>query len=272
MSATRAAVIATLLAALPPAVAADAIRPLDRLRVAAGPFAKDNDLRLRLDASDGRTGDEFSTARDLGFDGSARESFRELAVSWDREHQLHLRRFAFSESGGGAIRATLAVGDDEWPVGAVAEGRLRVAVEAFGHVWYPLSDERRAVGIGLGAVRYAVSGHIDARVDGEDAAADFRARFGESAWAPQIGVEASALVDDRWRAGFGAGWVRRNGGSLSGTAFGASLRIEWFPWQHAGLSLRWQHNDLDLEAEREDLRGRLRFRTNGPLVLATLRY
>lgn len=272
MSAARDTVIATLLAALPTAAAADAIRPLDRLRVAAGPFAKDNELRLRLDASDGQTGDEFSTARDLGFDGSTRESFRELSLSWDREHQLHVHRFAFSESGGGAIRATLAIGDDEWPVGAVADGRLRVAVESFGHVWYPLSDERRAIGIGLGAVRYAVSGRIDGRIDGDGATDDFQIRFADSAWAPQIGFEANAVLGERWRVGVGAGWLRRNGGTLSGTAFGANLRIEWFPAKHAGLSLRWQHNDLALEAEREELRGGLRFRTNGPLVLATLRY
>lgn len=258
--------------AMPNPAQAEPLRPLDRVRVAIGPFAKDNDLRLRIDDRGGVLGDEFSGRRDLGLVGGSRESFREFALSWDREHQLHARRFAFVERGGGALATTVRIGEDLWPLGARADGRLRVVVETVGHTWFPVSDDRQALGVGLGLVRYEVAGRIDGRVETTGIGDDFSLDFGESAWAPQLGVEWVAVAGDRWRIGLAAAWVRRPGGSVSGHAFGASARLEWFPTRHAGLALRWQHNDLDLEVERSELSGRLRFRTRGPMVLGTLRF
>jgi hypothetical protein len=258
--------------AAPALAAPEGLRPLDRARVAIGPFAKDNDLRLRVDDRTGLPGDEFSGRRDLGLDGGSRETFREFALSWDREHQLHARRFAFVETGGGVLATTLRVGDDIWPIGAEAEGRLRVVVETVGHTWFPVSDDRMAIGVGLGLVRYRVDGRIDGRVETTGLGDDFSLDFAESAWAPQLGLEWVGVAGERWRVGLGAAWVRRPGGSVTGHAFGASARVEWFPTRHAGLALRWQQNDLDLEVDRSALSGRLRFRTRGPMVLGTVRF
>lgn len=251
---------------------AEPLRPLDRVRVAIGPFAKDNDLKLRIDDRDGVPGDEFSSRRDLGLAGGSRESFREFALSWDREHQLHARRFAFVEQGGGTLATPIRVGEELWPLGARADGRLRVVVETVGHTWFPVSDRRQAFGVGLGLVRYAVAGRVDGRIEITGIGEDFSLDFGESAWAPQLGVEWVAIAGDHWRIGLGAAWVRRLGGSVSGHAFGAGARLEWFPTRHAGLALRWQHNDLDLKVDRSELSGRLRFRTRGPMVLGTVRF
>lgn len=258
--------------ALPCPAAAEALRPLDRVRIAIGPFAKDNDLRLRIDDPAGALGDEFSGRRDLGLDGGSRETFREVALSWDREHQIHARRFAFVEEGAGRLATTVRIGDDVWPLGAEATGRLRVVVESVGHTWFPVSGERQAFGVGLGMVRYSVEGRIDGRVETTGLGDDLSLGFEESAWAPQLGVEWVAVAGEYWRVGMAAAWVRRPGGSVSGHAFGASARVEWFPTRHVGLALRWQHNDLDLEVDRRGVTGQLRFSTRGPLILATLRF
>ncbi len=257
---------------MPGPAGAEALRPLDRIRIAIGPFAKDNDLRLRIDDRAGAPGDELSGRRDLGLDGGSRETLREFASSWDREHQLHLRRFAFVEEGGGTLETTVRVGDDLWPLGAEAKGRLRVVVETVGHTWFPVSDDRRAIGVGLGLVRYRVAGRVEGRIDTTSLGEDFSLDFDESAWAPQLGLEWVAVAGKHWRLGLATAWVRRPAGSVSGHAFGASARLEWFPTGHAGLALRWQHTDLDLEVDRSELTGRLRLRTRGPMLLGTVRF
>lgn len=266
-----AALLAAALALSCPAAAQD-LCPLDRVRIAIGPHAKDNDLRLRIDDPAGALGDEFSGRRDLGLRGGSRETFREVALSWDREHQFVARRFAFVEQGSDTLATSIRVGDELWPLGAAAEGRLRVVVETIGHTWFPVAGERQALGLGLGLVRYALDGRVDGRVETNGIGDDFSLAVDESAWAPQLGIEWIALAGRHWRLGIDAAWVRRPGGSVRGHAFGASTRIEWFPTRHGGIALRWQHQDLDLEVDRNELRGRLRFATRGPLLLATLRF
>ena len=75
-----------------------------------------------------------------------------------------------------------------------------------------------------------------------------------------------------WRWGASLAYTRKTGGNVTGDARDVQVELEYFPWRHAGFSLRYNYNDVDLDFERTRFDGNLNLNNRGPQLLAMLRF
>lgn len=273
---SRSAVLCLLLCAGFPAtsLAQDALPPVDRFHVGAGRYWADHDLDTRWDASDGSMGTHVNFQRDLGFVD------RQDALVWNIGGSLgEERRHAFDAFGYGydddtrrRLDRTLQIGDNAYPVDADLAGRMDLKVTGVSYTWFFHHDGQRAFGVGLGAMRYDVDIDLDATAVVAGTPVAYANTLSEDEWAPMLRAEYAQSLSDRWRWGASLAYTKKTGGNVTGDARDLQVRLEYFPWQRVGFSLRYNDNDVDLDFERTRFDGNLKLSNRGPQLLAMLRF
>lgn len=251
--------------------ASDAGPLVDRLRVSAGPFAATSSLGIRVDF------DPDALPESVGVQpGSAR--LRERGRTWrfdvsgtlDGRHGWRIGGFRVAGDARGEGSRVLVDDERELRIDGSARGRLRIQAHALSYAWWLVSDEQRALAVGLGVIRFALSTEVEGRLAADGVGeVEGRVRFGQDAFAPVVRVEALHRLSPRWRAGAELAWVRKPSGPLTGSAVDASLGLEWRPAPPLGLSLRYAWTELDLTYARRLGTAGLGIRTHGPQVLAS---
>ncbi|KAA2285011.1 hypothetical protein [Arenimonas fontis] len=263
-----------LLAASASPQAREPIAPVDRAYVSLGVYRSANGLSGRWDAADGTVGTRFDFQGDLGFDE------RERALYWNaggsfgegRRHKLEVFGYDYDDTSARRIDRSLRIRDDAYPVDASLAGALDIGVIGASYTWFFRRGERHALGLGLGAVNYdlTVSLAADYEVNGQPRSS-FQ-RFREQAWAPMLHGEYVRSLSPNWRWGLAASYVKKPGGEIAGEAIDAQARLEWFPWGHAGFSLRYNYNDVRLDFRRSRYDGDVDLETRGLQLAMMLRF
>lgn len=256
------------------AFAQDVLPPVDRFHVGAGRYWADHDLDTRWDASDGSMGTQVDFQRDLGFVD------RQDALVWniggslgeERRHAFDAFGYDYDDDTARLLDRTLRIGDNAYPVDADLAGRMDLKVTGVSYTWFFHQDGRRAFGVGLGAMRYEVDIDLDATATVAGSPAAYANSLSEDEWAPMLRADYAQVVSPRWRWGASLAYTKKNGGNVTGDARDVQLRLEYFPWQHAGFSLRYNYNDVDLDFERTRFDGSLNLNNRGPQLLAMLRF
>ena len=272
----RIAVLGLLVCAgLPsPVLAQDTLPAVDRFYLAAGHYRADHDLDTRWDASDGSLGTNVNFQRDLGFVD------RQDALAWRiggsfgqaRHHTLDAFGYDYEDASARFLDRDLEIGDSTYPVDAAFTGRLDLEVTGVSYTWMFLQDGRRALGIGLGAMRYDIVADLDAAATVGGTPVAYANDLSEDASAPMLRAEYAHVLSARWRWGASLAYTRKNGGNVTGDAMDAQVELEYFPWERFGFSLRYNYNHVDLDFTRSRFDGNLNLDNRGPQLLGKLRF
>lgn len=259
------------------ASAAEMLEPIDRFSLSLGTYRANNDVKLHWEPTTGpAAASQIDLERDLGIDLDGTEAFFDASASFGhrRGHRHRVRMFGYGYDASSSMQLTgdYQVGDDVFVEGADFEGDFEVKLLGASYTWFFHHTGHSAFGVGLGAIRYNVSTALAAaiEVDGQVQAAS--AAFSESNWVPQVHAEYVKSLSRHWRAGVDASYVKKSGGAFSGKAIDLGARVDYFPWDSLGFSLRYNYNDIDLEFGKSHFTGGVDIKTHGPQLIATLRF
>ncbi len=250
-----------------------AIEPVDRFSLSIGAYTIGHELDLRWDASEIDTGTHVNFHRDLGFDNSKREILWAVNGLLGEHHKLSAFGFGYDSSGERLLNADLEIGGETFPSEGAFAGKMEVKHVGLAYTWLFHHNERSAFGLGIGAIRYDVSADLAAAAAiGEGGISSIEQNFSESSWAPLLRLDYAHAVADHWRVGAELSYVKKAGGSTSGKAVDANIRIEYFPWQHFGFAIRYNYNDVELDFNSASFNADVDLRNRGPQLIATYRF
>lgn len=251
---------------------AGAIEPVDRFKVSVGSYVIDHDVDLRWDSPEAGVGSDINFHRDLGFDDSRTDVFWSLDGVLGEHHKFSAFGYRYDSDGQRLLDEDFNIGDSHFPVDAAFAGDVEVKMAGVAYTWLFHRNDRSAAGVGIGAVRYDVMADLAAAVETGEGLVTVEQRLDEDAWAPMLRVEYHHSLGQRWRIGGQVSYVKKSGGNTSGDAIDANVHLEYFPWEHFGLGLRYNYNDVDLDFERSRFTGRLNLKNQGPQAVAILRF
>jgi hypothetical protein len=244
---------------------------LDRISLWLGGYYSNNDTRLSAQGSGPYAGIQgtLDFEDDLGFkkhsaDPRARFDFLigdSQGFSFDY-YQIHRSRNASYE------QAIPALGSD---VGAHIHGDFDYDFGSASYKWW-FGHGSDVFGVGLGAAYYKVRFAARGSVHGGDASDSFSDSYDESAWAPMLTFGWRHAFNDQWRMYADASGVKKNGGSLGGHIWNASLGVEWFPWQHLGFALEYSASRLHLHKTYSEGTAKLDLNSDGPALYLRARF
>lgn len=128
------------------------------------------------------------------------------------------------------------------------------------------------LGFGLGAAYYKVNIQARGGAEAGDEAASVSGGYNESAWAPMLTLGWRHAFNDQWRMYADVAGVKKNGGSLNGHIWNASLGVEWFPWQNAGFGLEYSASRLHVNKKYDDATAKLDLNSDGPSLYLRVRF
>lgn len=268
--------VAGLLLACGPARAGDegGIPVLDRVQVAAGVYGSRNGLSGRWDSNTGERGTNFDFQRHLGFDPDDRTWFWTAGLAAGRARQLRFEVFGHRHSADSSrvLERELLINGDRFPAAARFDGDLRVAIYGASLTWFFRRTDDSALGVGLGAVEYGLDSTLAASVSTTGAGRTVTKVIDQDVVAPLLRGEYVRVLAPRWRAGAAVAWIGNGSGTTTGHVVDAHARLEYFPTEHAGISLRYAWNVVDVALERTSYDGEIRLERHGPQLLATYRF
>ena len=272
--------LAALSAAIVPGTAlAETMAPVDKYTVSVGGYRASNDVDLRWNPTTGSIpGSDIDLKRDLGLDLDHTEGFFEASASFGHGgdlghlHKLELSHYGFDASSSMTLTDGFQIGDDIFVEGADFEGEFDVKLLGASYTWFFHHDERSAFGIGVGAIRYDVSTALAAAAEVNGKIEVASAALSESNWVPQIHTEYVRSLSRHWRVGMDASFIKKSGGAFSGEAIDFGAKVDYFPWERFGFSLRYNYNDIKLDFNKSHFKGGIDIRNSGPQLMATLRF
>ncbi len=261
------------------ALHAETLTPVDKYYFSLGAYRASNDVKLNMEPTTGtEPGAHVDLKRDLGLDMDGTEGFFEAGASFGHggrsghRHKFEVFRYGYDAASSLTLTDGYQIGDDVFVEGADFEGDFDVKLLGASYTWFFHHNDHSAFGVGVGAIRYQVSAALAAAVETEGGVDVSSAAFSESNWVPQIHAEYVTLLSEHWRMGVDASFVKKSGGSFSGNAIDVGAKVEYFPWQHFGFSLRYNYNDIDLDFKKSHFTGGVDIKTHGPQLIATLRF
>lgn len=265
------------LIALSRAALADEVTPLDRFWASAGVYDSDNDLDIRIDGEDDVQGSDVDFQRDFGFDEKERATTYDAGFTLANRHQFAVSGHRYSSSSEGFLQTSLDIDDQDFVIDATFEGDLDIDIMSVGYTYFFHSNEKSAFGVGIGGVRYAIDAGLFATGEVDDGDGGVATVVGEvskseSAWAPMLRAQYSHMLGEKWRLNAEIAGVKKSNGSVKGDAIDGSVSLDFFPWEHFGLSLRYNYNDVNLDYSKSSYRGRLDLKNQGPALLAIVRF
>lgn len=268
----------SVLAVAPFVAGAEEISPIDRFYVSAGVYKSGNDVKLRWQPSSGTIpGSHVDLKRNLGIDTDGTDPFFEIGGSFGHGKKGHRHKFeAFHYRYDGKSSLLLdgdyTIGDDIYVEGADFEGDLDVKMTGLSYTWFFHNRNGNALGAGLGAIRYDVSATFGAAAIVNEQIETVQGAMSEAAWVPQIHAEYAKSLSKHWRIGLDASYIKKSGGSVEGKAIDVGAKVDYMPWDHFGVSLRYNYNDVELDFKKSRFSGDVDIKTRGPQLMATYRF
>lgn len=261
----------------PMAVSAQALTPLDRYWVAVGVYHSDNNLNIRVDGEDTVEGTNVSFQEDLGLGDEELAFVYDVGVTLGRNHQIAVTGHRYDNSAHNTLERELDINDESYAVGAAFKGNMEVETTAVSYTWFLFrNDEHTAFGLGLGAVHYSLGVDLAATAtvdnEGVPGTVEVGMDFHDSAWLPMVRAQYTRVINDQWRWNVELAGVRKGSGSVTGRAVDASVSVDYFPWKNFGFTLQYSYDDIRLDYEKSNYRGKLDLINQGPQIKAVVKF
>jgi len=256
------------MAAASTALAADApVSPaLDRASVSIGAFSADTSFQLGVNTNSGR----YETP---SYDGE-RVTIPRVKADFllGRSQGISLDYYRYDKSYSSSLNGSTTLNGQPLSGTAALAANARLEIGQVAYKWW-IGEGADVVGLGLGAAYYRarVGGTVTGSVAGiEERGAD---SFERSTFAP--------LIELGWRHSFSASTrmfaeasgIKKNGGSINGHIYTATIGAEWFPVENIGIVADYGVSRISLTRDlgREDS-AQLNLRLNGPSLYVKARF
>ena len=278
----RMTILSVAIAAAPLPALADADAPvlLDRFYVSADLQSSAVDFDVRWDY------DDESRGREVGFGelGLAHVTGHmwEAGATLGGVHRFEAFGWNFGDKGFGRLPNEVVVHGNTVAAGTRVNSYLNVNTQGIAYTWFFNRGERHAFGVGVGAVRYELTGQADFNVAGFPGSFIIDNHFGEKIDMPIVRAEYVRAFAEKWRFVADASYAHRGSDNAKGRGTEANAGIEFLPVRHLSLAVRYNHARVDLDlrgrppeetsAADPDYWGAMRMRHSGPQLIASLRF
>jgi len=276
----RMTILSVAIAAAPLSALADAPAPLDRFYVSADLQSSAVDFDVRWDY------DDESRGREVGFGelGLAHITGHmwEAGATLGGVHRFEAFGWNFGDKGFGRLPNEVVVHGNTVAAGTRVNSYLNVNMQGLAYTWFFNRGERHAFGVGVGAVRYELTGQADFNVAGFPGSFIIDNHFGEKIDMPMVRAEYVRTFGEKWRFVADASYAHRGSDNAKGRGTEANAGIEFLPVRHLSIAVRYNHTrvDLDLQGRRPeetsaadpDYWGAMHMRHSGPQLIASLRF
>ena len=194
-----------------------------------------------------------------------------------RNHQIAVTGHRYDNSAHNTLERELDINDEAYAVGAAFKGNMEVETTAVSYTWFLFrNDEHTAFGLGLGAVHYSLGVDLAATAtvdnEGVPGTVEVGMDFHDSAWLPMGRVQYTRVINDQWRWNLELAGVWKGSGSVTGRAVDASVSVDYFPWKNFGFTLQYSYDDIRLDYEKSNYRGKLDLINQGPQIKAVVKF
>ena len=87
-----------------------------------------------------------------------------------------------------------------------------------------------------------------------------------------VRAQYTRVINDQWRWNVELAGVRKGSGSVTGRAVDASVSVDYFPWKNFGFTLQYSYDDIRLDYEKYNYRGKLDLINQGPQIKAVVKF
>lgn len=265
------AAVALALATLAPAAPAQHAPPLDRASLWLGGYYATSDTTLRGSTTDGSTYGDVNLEDDLGLDKRRFTPRARLDLLVGDRQGFSFDYYRYHRSNSRYLQDSIIYDGTTYDASASAHGDLGFDFGSAAYRWW-FGDGDDVFGLGLGAGYYRVKASIRGQATVNGVSAQAQSSTDADAWAPLLQVGWRHAFNDRWRMYLDASGVKKNGGRLYGHVYNAALGVQWFPWQHFGLSLEYDLNRIRLHQRHDNYNDSLDLKLSGPSLFATWRF
>lgn len=250
---------ASALAGLALALGAQARPVLDRASLEIGLGANELGGNVAVDGSAGVAGTDIDLGRDLDVGGHDRGQL--FAASWSpwERHEFGARVQRFGRSGERTINREIVFDDEVFVINSRVEGAIDLDLWSLDYTGWVIAQERRALGLSVGALQYRLGLSLAARnLPGGAQPAPVEAEVKEDLPVLVLGAEYREQLGEDWRLVLRGSVFQADINRIDGTVYTFDGGVEYAVGTHATLALRYAATRLDARTRRDELSGRLR--------------
>ena len=262
------AVTATLLAAVAPALHAEAGNPLtDRFAISLGGFLLNTDTEIRVDGE--ARGTEIDAGRDLGLQDADR--FR-IDAYWRMTPRQKLRFMYFDTNASGTrvIDRDIEFQDQIYPVNAEVHGRVETKVFSLQYEFDFLHGDNYELGgtFGIHNLKFQTSLSVDA--NGQTAAISNTAEADGPL--PVIGLRGVWRFNDKFYMDAGLQYFSISYDPYDGSVTDFNVSGVWQFAEHWGVGAGWNQFRTNLQVDGDRFDGDLTWKYGGARIFVTASY
>lgn len=247
---------------------------LDRFNLAVGGFYSGNGTTIGASDRTRQFYGQTNLENDLGFEKHKSEPRVRLNVLLGDHQGFSFDYYRIDRSSGRTLSSSLSYGGNTYNAMATVRGKLDFDFGSAAYRWW-FGTGSSVFGLGIGAAYYKVDAGISglASVSGsENASVQASSDYRENAWAPELQLGWRHAFNPQWRIYATASGVKKNGGTLSGHIYNASLGLEWYPWQNLGFGAEYGINRIRLRDNRRNYLANLDLQNDGPSLFVRFRF
>lgn len=253
------------------AVCAQRAPPLDRVSLWLGGYYATSETTLYARSSVGSVSDSLNLEDDLGFKRRKIMPRVRLDLLIGDKQGFSFDFYRYERSRSTSLTRNIVYNGTTYDATADVHGDLNFDFGSLAYRWWFGSGDD-VFGLGLGAGYYRVKAGVRGRASVNGYSAQAETSTEANAWAPLLRIGWRHAFSDRWRMYFDASGVMKNGGSLDGHIYNASLGVQWLPWTNFGLSAEYGISRTRLHQRHDMYSDSLDLKLDGPSLFATFRF
>jgi len=219
---------------------------------------------IRVDALDGLIGTSIDLEDDLNLDD--RKAAPYFALSWrmSGNHFLELEQFNLTRSGDQTLIADINFGDQAFLIGAMVNSYFDTKVTRVSYAYKIYDTERSTVAVSAGIHRTKLTTGIEEvslqPLEDRPATAEVTAPL------PVIGAAGVWKFNEQWSVAGRAQIFRLTIAEYSGRLDHISVHLDYDPFKYVGFGVGYDLFSINLDVEKKQWQGSVRYRFNGPML------
>jgi hypothetical protein len=239
----------------------------DAFHISLGTFVVDTDTKLRLDGEAGEQGREIDWEKNFG-EGDVNR-FR-MDGYWRFADRHKVRALIFSSSRGASktISREIEWGGETFPVDATVEGELKFSIYELAYEYAFMRRERFELGASLGLHYTDLKASLGATVSGGNNATNRRVEESGNIGAPLpvLGLRGTWMLSQSLSIDVSGQYFSMTYGDIDGNVQDYRALLNWQPKRWLGLGVGYDRFSLDVNADADRFKGKIRWTYQGPMI------
>jgi len=236
----------------------------ETFKVNLGGIINQNNTSLRLDSSSGSSREV--NLEDAGLQEDSSSFLGEATWRFAPKHRIGVQTFAIQRSGTKVTTQDIQLGDDVVPAGTTlsAESKSQILILNYQYSFIK-SDSFELAGLaGLYGARFKFKFNATSPVTDVNRSTD--------APLPMLGAHLDYFVNPRWTVALFGEALKMTMGDVEGRVYYAAVSTDYMLTRHFGLGMGYSLADLQVDVDKGDFHGQIRWRMNSLLGYAQVRF